>query len=144
MANERKAKAAAAEGNAVPPPDGGVPSVPSEASGGAAPRYLAIHCEGGRRSSVGAAGLLDESRRFPALFEFLTTTLVDGRKREPSSLILFVEDGYPKVCLSDRDASRVCFTTAGGFLEALDDLEANLEEGTVDWRAKKPWKGKGG
>lgn len=91
---------------------------------------------------MGAAGLMSEGKRFPALFEFLTTTLVDGRKREPSSLILFVEDGYPKVCLSDRDASRVCFTTAGGFLEALEDLEANLQAGQVDWRAKRPYKGK--
>lgn len=119
----------------VPAGAGGTPPVP-------APRYLSLHGSDRRGSSVGAAGLLEEARRFPALFEFLTTTMVDGRKREPSSLILFVEDGYPKVCLSDRDASRVTFVTSGGFLEALDDLEANLVEGTVDWRAKRPYKGK--
>jgi len=53
-----------------------------------------------------------------------------------------VEDGYAKVCLSDRDASRVAFQTAGGFLEALEGLEINLQAGAVDWRAKRPYKGK--
>jgi len=85
---------------------------------------------------------VEELARFPAIWEFLSVTEVDGRKREPSSLILFVEAGWPKVCLSDRDRQMTCFETGGTFLEALEALETNLEAGMVDWRKKKVWKGK--
>lgn len=86
---------------------------------------------------MGTAAFMDEARRFPALAEFLTVTQVDGQKREPASLILFVEDGWPKICLSDRQLGRVCFHTDQTFLGCLEGLEANLEAGQVDWRAKR-------
>lgn len=123
----------------------GTESVPGETGGNAKPAsrgYLHLHPENPGRPSLVDPGVLEESRRFPTLSEFLTVTAIDGVKREPSSLILFVEAGYPKVCLSDRHFNRVAFSTAGSFLEALEALEENLEAGLVDWRAKKPWKGK--
>jgi len=117
---------------------GEVPAAPGRTPGG----YVGLHPQSRERPAVGVAGMLREATRFPAIFDFLTATLIEGRKREASSLIFFVEGGQPKVCLSVRDGGRVCFHTGEGFQDALESLEANLQAGVVDWRRKKGYKAK--
>lgn len=138
----KKAKGRDAVEGAVAVPGGGVHASP----GGDAQRtpggYVSIHPQDRAGVPVGNEGLFREAARFPAIHDFLTCTSVEGRKREASSLIMFVEDGQPKVCLSDRDQGRVCFHTGEGFQDALESLEANLQAGVVDWRKKKGYKGK--
>jgi len=76
--------------------------------------------------------------RWPHVFDFLAQTKWDdGTDRQVGSVTLFVEDGRPKVCLSDKDADEVCFVTGGGFLEALDAAEAGLRGEALDWRQSK-------
>jgi len=76
--------------------------------------------------------------RWPHVFDFLTQLRwEDGTPRQVGTVVLFVEDGKPKACLSDKDADEVCFVTGGGFLEALDLAEAGLGMDKLDWRHSK-------
>ena len=62
----------------------------------------------------------------------------------PSTLLLFVEDGLCKLCLSDRDNDMVCFRGARTFLEALEGLERALQAGEAEWRQKRAYTPKRG
>ncbi len=75
----------------------------------------------------------------PVLWEHLTaTSYEDGGNRQPSSLLLFVEDGKCKLCLNDRDASRTGWITGATVEEALIAMELALGAGRMDWRASRP------
>lgn len=80
-----------------------------------------------------------------ALWEYLSATEYDdGTERKTSTVTLFVEDGAVKVCLNDRDGSRVMWVSGPSVVDVLKALEALLRAGEGDWRAQKPFKpGKG-
>lgn len=81
---------------------------------------------------------------FPALVEFLTLSVwEDGTPRALGTLTLFVQDGLWKVCLNDKDASRIAFVSGKTPDDALGSAEANLASAALDWRAVgKPGVGK--
>jgi hypothetical protein len=82
--------------------------------------------------------------RLPALVEYLLSDKWDdGKVRVTSTLLLFVDQGEWKACLNDRDGGRVAFVTAGTVAGLLGALEEQLQAGSAEWRASKPWR-KGG
>lgn len=83
---------------------------------------------------------------YPLLFEHLTCgAWEDGSRRDPSTLLLFTEEGRAKVCLRDKGNGRVAFLSCGGFLAALEALERGLAEDRLDWREDRySQQGKGG
>jgi hypothetical protein len=91
----------------------------------------------------GCAVGADDAARWPALLEFLTAGVwPDGTSRIPGSLVLFVEEGRLKMCLSDRAQGTVAFLTGQEVLGLLDGCEAQLRDGTGDWRPTRS-QGKG-
>lgn len=98
-----------------------------------------------RRGSDGGSGghLADASddpefsQSHPCLFAFLVAeTWETGEKRATGTLLVFVDDGKWKACLSDRDGGRVAFVSASTAKGLLDASEAGLDAGTLDWRRK--------
>jgi hypothetical protein len=77
-------------------------------------------------------------KKFPVLFDFLCEDLwPDGELRERSTVIMFVEGGQFKACLSDKATGMCLWATAGDFASLWDTLEARLGEDKPDWRASK-------
>jgi len=74
----------------------------------------------------------------PILHEFLTAVVDDdGKARQTSSLVVFVEDGMFKVCLSERDHG-LCLWGASSTLQgAMEAIEVSLSAEHVDWRQKR-------
>jgi hypothetical protein len=75
---------------------------------------------------------------FPALYGWMSD-LVDeeGQSREGGTLLIFVEAGWIKACLHDRDTGFVAFCSAGSFQELLGAADGGLASGRLDWRAKR-------
>lgn len=93
---------------------------------------------GGTAGGGGCAPDADDARDFPALLEFLgSTTWPDGSPRVTGTLILMVEEGRPKMCLSDRDQALVLFATVPSLSLALVSAEDHLRDPGADWRASK-------
>jgi len=87
-------------------------------------------------------GLL--ARRAPTVLQWLSDDRWDdGSTRQPSTLLVFAEDGCLKACLNDRDGSRSVFVTGGSLEGILDTLEAGLQEDSLPWRAKRDQPRKG-
>lgn len=73
-----------------------------------------------------------------AIEEFLTRQeWAPGEARVPGSLTMFAELGRLKLCLHDKDQGLVGFVTAATWLGLWSATEAQLRDGTVDWRASK-------
>jgi hypothetical protein len=85
--------------------------------------------------------LLEDSAftaELPALSEHLIQTQYDdGTHRQTSTLLIFVDGGVLKLCLSDREVGRSCFVSAATFEEALKKLDQQLADDTADWRVKR-------
>jgi hypothetical protein len=87
-------------------------------------------------SQLGAEWSLFKSRH-PALAEYLEVDAwEDGRPRQTSTLLLFLEDGVVKACLNDRDADRALWVSGGSVAGVLESLEAALSGGTGEWRTR--------
>jgi len=74
---------------------------------------------------------------YPALCEYLTQTVwADGAQRTTSSLLIFAEGVVWKACITDRDSEprRVAFVSASSPEQLLKTVEAQLAQGTADWR----------
>ena len=81
---------------------------------------------------------------YPALSEFLAATRwSDGTPRVPGTLTLFTDGPQWKLCLSDKDQSRLAFVSGSSPQAALLAAEAGLVGSTLDWRAQKGIPGKG-
>jgi hypothetical protein len=81
--------------------------------------------------------LLDEvfSTFYPTLFVHMTETVwEDGKKRIPSTLLLFVENGRWKAFLHDRDGKRGAWVTADSWEEVLQASERAIEASSTEWR----------
>lgn len=95
---------------------------------------------GATGGTVGVDLLKEEAVRWPHLITYLSDSKWDdGAPRETSTLMLLVEDGCLKACLNDRAMQRSLWVAAGGLVAALDVLEGHLEEGSGEWRVKKPF-----
>jgi len=80
----------------------------------------------------------------PGLWEFITEIEWEaGVERVTGTILVFAEDLSIKLCLNDRDGGRVAFMTGQTLEDALENAEAALIEGGLDWRASK-WKSRKG
>lgn len=109
-------------------------------------RYLKrVAHENGEAKKRQVAKDKETADAWPALFEWMTTdTWEDGVERETSTLLVFVEDGLWKGCFSDRDGSRRLWVSGATLGSMLGALDASLRSGEGDWRALRPFEGKGG
>jgi hypothetical protein len=72
----------------------------------------------------------------PALWEYLTCdTWPDGKRRQTSTLSIFVEDGKVKASLNDRAMQRGLYATGSSLGDALLCLEHAIATDRADWRA---------
>lgn len=73
---------------------------------------------------------------YPCILEHLTETKYpDGTERQTSSLVVVADTQSWRVCLSDRDNSRVMWKTGNTLQEALDAIELGLMgDDPSDWR----------
>jgi len=102
---------------------------------------------GGASTKQAAGGKVDD----PKARKEAPTTLCymeeaawpDGEVREPSTMILFIEEGQWKVCLSEKNTLKSLWATSKTFWGLLEALEARLTADAVDWRAQRA-KGKKG
>jgi len=71
----------------------------------------------------------------PAIVEYLSLeTFEDGSKRERSSLLVIVESGLLKVCLSDRQNARTLWRSGTSLEDVLLAMEVALQTDVADWR----------
>ena len=72
------------------------------------------------------------------LCEYLSVSAFDdGQPRETSTLMLFVEDGFLKACLSDREEGCVAFFSGDSLEGLLESVEGALQDGSADWRMSR-------
>jgi hypothetical protein len=79
----------------------------------------------------------DLEMNFPAIWEFLSLSSDGGKRRETSTLLVFVQDGQVLVCLNDRQEGRSTFQGAPTLREAMVALEERLSLGGVEWRYRR-------
>lgn len=85
------------------------------------------------------AGTADDQSRWPALVEFLgSCSWPDGQERRPGTLLIFLDEGRLKACLSDRAQGLVLFTTGDSVTGLIDAVEASLCDPRADWRRARP------
>lgn len=74
-------------------------------------------------------------RAYPAIWEFVSIFKQDdGTRRQTATLLAFVEAGYWKVCLGDRESGLSLWAAGETFQEALEALEACLQSPGPQWR----------
>lgn len=82
--------------------------------------------------------------RYPTVWSYLSDAVYeDGSSRQTSSLVVFVEDGLVKVCLSDRDQERSAFAAGSCLLDALEAINVGLETNAIQWRRQRQQRKKG-
>lgn len=107
-------------------------------------KWVKSHVEKAKRvqevaSKIGQAWI----EKHPALWEYLTLdTHENGQEREKSMLCIFIDDGFVKVALQDRDEGLTLWMSGNSLPEAVDALEAKLQAGDGEWRPSGS-KGKG-
>lgn len=92
----------------------------------------------GASHTSGSAPLVPASwgEKYPFLWEFLTVTrFEDGSPRQAGTLLLFVDQGVLKGCLSDREYGEVAFCSASDPDMLLMRLEDGLQLQCLEWRA---------
>jgi hypothetical protein len=92
--------------------------------------------EGDGKVAPSARGILE---RLPAIWTMLTLAKWPdtGKRRQTSSLSVFVDAGVLKVSLNDKDGGQSCFVTGGTLDDCLEALERALQEDRTDWRKWK-------
>lgn len=83
---------------------------------------------------------------YPALMEYMTQTVwAGGEARTTTSILLFTDGPVWKACLTDRDSEprRVAFVSGPTPEALLRAVEAQLSQGTADWRDQYSGKKKG-
>ena len=102
--------------------------------------YLTKRQPKGGGADLGADSVAtgDEWEEYPALLEFLASTVwPEGGVRQPGTLLVFVDEGRLKACLSDRAQGLVAFVSGCGLVGLLRAAEALLRDDTADWRAQR-------
>lgn len=78
----------------------------------------------------------DFLRDFPALCEFMTMAMNEGKAVLTSTVLVFCEGGRFKGCFSDREADRSFFRSSESFAGLWRALESALAAGDADWRVR--------
>lgn len=78
-----------------------------------------------------------DEEQYPRLHAMLTTTVLDGKPRKTTTILLFCEAGRLKACLNDRAEGLSGFLTLDGLELVAEQLEEGLAKEDVDWRAAK-------
>lgn len=93
-------------------------------------------------SSVPAVSDPQMQQRCPLLWEYLTSTVfADGSKREPSTLLVFLQDGSLKAMLRDKEGERCLWVAGRSLVGLLDALDGQLADPMADWRPDRKAKG---
>lgn len=86
----------------------------------------------------------DFTEEHPTLVEYLTLEKYeDDTPRLTSTLLIFMDKGVLKLCLSDRETNRTAFVTSPTVEGAFRILEEGLRDDTLDWRVKRDFKQSG-
>jgi len=95
-----------------------------------------------RRTTTGAGqskpgqAVLGSLAGLPGVLEYLEADhYPDGATRERSALIVLVQDGIVKVCLSDKDQGQSIWRSGSSLEDALLALEAEVTGPQPDWRS---------
>ena len=92
-----------------------------------------------------AKGVEEFAKDCPAVYEYLTMDRYpDGGERQVATLIIFLEEGRWKGCLSDRESDRTLWKTADTIEDMLLEMDADIQEGGTGFRRSTQRKGKGG
>jgi len=99
----------------------------------------------GSASAAAAGGAAHDavlSDSYPAVHEFMTSVEgPEGKARQTSTLMVFVEPPLWKICLNERDAGLSLWASGETLDQALQNLEERLTAPVVEWRrrpAEKP------
>lgn len=85
------------------------------------------------------------AKEFAALHQYLTSVRWDdGSPRHTATLTIFVDGGCLKVFLNDRHFDRSVCVNAKTFAEALEILNAQLDNDSCEWRRKRAATNTGG
>ncbi len=104
-------------------------------NGGSLMSFLQRRTAGGGATPVAGGVVTGSLAGVPAVLEYLSSSVyADGASRVRSTLLVLVEDGSVKVCLSDRDQEQSLWRSASSLEDALLALEATLEGDHQDWR----------
>ena len=82
------------------------------------------------------------SERCPALYEFLSTGVLEGVERKGGSISLFCSNGQLKVCFTDRHTQLAFYGVLDGTGELYAVLEAMLISPPEPWTPLKESKAK--
>lgn len=92
--------------------------------------------------AVESKGVAAMRQELPAVYEYLTLAkMPDGNERQVATLIVFIEDGRWKVCLSDRETDRTLWMSGDTLEDCLLSLDQAIQTGDANWR--RSYKGKG-
>jgi hypothetical protein len=79
----------------------------------------------------------------PVVTEYLTSTVWDdGTPRERSTLIVVIEAGMLKVCLSDKATGRSLWRSGSSLEEVIQGMEEVIVFQQADWRTSRPQQGR--
>jgi len=76
---------------------------------------------------------------YPALAEWLTLSVLDGKPRNTATILVFTEGPVWKCRFLDREANEQVFVSGRTLQELLQALENGLVQGGMDWRPVKDW-----
>ena len=98
--------------------------------------------EKAKASAENGAGVEDPSfqRDYPCLSELMTTVVYEGKARKPTSLRVGLgKEGGWLFVLNDAETNQSAFYLAQTFADGLIEVEAALQEETLDWRRNAAW-----
>lgn len=77
-------------------------------------------------------------KKYPTLWEWMTAPKwADGSTRQPSSVLFFAADGLIKCMLRDKDEGHCLWVAGPGFTQALQAMEAALNDPGAAWRVDR-------
>jgi hypothetical protein len=80
-------------------------------------------------------GIEELAKDCPALYEYLTLNrFPDGGERQVATLVLFIEEGRWKGCLSDRETDRTLWKVGDTLGDLLLSMDQEIQEGSAGWR----------
>lgn len=102
---------------------------------------MAEFAERRRKSQVkGGGGMVKRDPRiekdYPATWDLLTTSkLQDGTVVRTMTVLLFIQDGWWKACLNDRQGEVSSFVSAETAVALLQAIEEGLAQDSLEWRS---------
>jgi hypothetical protein len=113
-------------------------------NGGDVMSFLQKRSGGGDSGGTGPGRVAGSLAALPGVLEYLSSSKYpDGSARERSTLLVLIEHGVVKVCLSDRDQSQSLWRSGESLEDCLLSLEEALTGTHADWRTSSGGGGKG-